>query len=855
MSQLLSIQQGILKSFKSNVIVGIELSFHQPSYDFSKVIQKITKRSQPESFSYEILRRFPVSILPPAQSSQMATKIMALDKKDNLEYVIYPIYSRWYLLVNEKKKTLAFWTSHIDYTQAFAKDLEVAAAAMFVLFTGSLNFYTMETRLTVINNIKDIIAERIEKVDPLTIEIMRGGKIFPIKTSQAHYGISSLPSGTRSFIYADSRGLFSVQYSKDIERAPLKLISEDTSYFRNEDLPFLLVGYEMDSKALINGGIHLKGKVYVINDCLMRSGSSLVNRKLEDRIIELNEVLTGFERDNEIFHFIGQMQSIARTPRDLFLLCQQVLSSRQTLFYKSSGLFFHQSQRYNQHTSYEWTGEISVETFIQGNTLLLENYHNREKKYLLEYPPSSLKKSMSLLDLSKNANVEEWTPYYQIYTESKHNISDPRIISRLPNKKVDVIYAEEVGTDEIEIIKKSLKPGGYLVLKIAEAELLHSAFITYPQYNEKLILPSAKDLGSISIDKVEFGRNSWVSTSLINLIDELELSLISNYILDREIVLNSTEEMLTRTFSGVILRYGNEELSGLREPIKKEIITEEEEEEEAPLPEFNIPKEPQEAVLESATPDVSIPVRNPIDVNRHVFPLTQRPDYKPTVIRIPGKLPMFKVMREELANIQVSVKPKIINKCEILQPGDYKTQWTLASHPVRRYGSIGDGSCLIHVILSCIDSNYPVIRKDDKNLNKKLVLSKKMAQDEREDLAEHFTREYYDTTDLKELPSSEFSYSKLKKNIRNPSSFIGHELIPFISDHYSINILFFTCDNEKEEYVRYRDSRDLKDYSERDWICILWVNENHFEMMGIATDSGYDLLFDYNDDRIKTILN
>jgi len=853
MTQLLSTQQSILRNYKDNIVIGLDLIQHKNEYNYSDILKRLAEKNiREEPFPYEIVKAIPVSILPEEKASQISVRMLVMKKSLSVNLSYYHIISRWYIIVDKAAKRVSAWTSHVDYTQDFLDDINYVAIRFFKFFTGSTLFYPSYVRIKIMSQLIKVLNDQVEKILPLSLEDMRGGKIFPLRPSNSYYSISSLPLGKRCFIFIDSTGFYTIEYKNDLLNAAMNLTGHDISYFDSNTFPLILTGYEINKLSRNNGGKGIKNKLYVINDCLTFGGASLVNAPLNDRIGYRDAVITSLDRENEEFSFIGQMQMQSKTPRGLFELLQQVLSKRNSLFYLSDGIFFQQSRGYARQNSYEWKKEFTEENFLGMNTNLLASYHEKEKKYLLDYPPSSLKKSMSLLDLSSTSDPTFWGSYYQIFTFNRGKTKNKRVIeinSLDDVKKVDVIYAEHLKEEDFATIREKLNKGGYLILKIAEKELIKASFIVYSQYDNKISLPDSS-LGEITLEGVKIGDNSYRSTSIKDIIAGLKFDIILNYILDKEIILNSTEEMLTRMFSGVILRYGDDELKDLHPPLKVEVKIEEVITEKVNIPDVNLPREPTIPIVESATPEIIFPNSFTDDL-RKITPITRTPGYKPTTIKVStGKSPKISI---SIPKEKEEKKTSSIIKCKSLKPGDKINQWNIKDEVVKRLGTIGDGSCLIHAISRVDNDDYPRLDKSE-NLQEDIQLAKEIIIKERKDLAKNFTLDEYNKYEFKNL-GEEYSYKKLYNTLKMPSEFIGHELIPYISDYYNLNILFITCAKDKETYEIYREGRNFEDYpKDRFWIIILWVDENHFETIGLVKNGKVNYLI-ADSDRIAKLFD
>lgn len=110
--------------------------------------------------------------------------------------------------------------------------------------------------------------------------------------------------------------------------------------------------------------------------------------------------------------------------------------------------------------------------------------------------------------------------------------------------------------------------------------------------------------------------------------------------------------------------------------------------------------------------------------------------------------------------------------------------------------------------------------------------------------------------------TEEISYKNYVKNISNPSYTIGIDMMEFISDFFNRDI-FIIDSNTRLPYVSLFSENNIK---RRKSIVILWVNSNHYEILGVKTknqikrnfshnnifiDKIYSFLFDHNRIRRK----
>lgn len=825
MTQLLTLQQSFIKQFGINTTVGIELITHRKQYDYKEIIKRLQSMNiQGSPFNYEVMKKIPVSILEKDKASQVAVKFNALVAVGDAPYVSYPIEGRWIIVANPKDETISIWTLKLEYTQDFAKTLGSVALLLFRLISGSAIFYSDDVRVKVIGQLSEVLNDQVEKIKFLSVNEIVSGIIYPIKASDAKFAISSLPSGKRYFLFVNLDGIYMISYQEKLENASMKLISNDTTMFDQFLFPFICVGYDIPPRFRRMGGKNIKAPMFVISDCLMISGASLVNSTLNERLENVNQIALATERENVDFHILVQNQLIPETPRGFFELTQQVLSSNQTLFYKSDGIFFHQNGAYNRTSSYEWNSQ-DVGVFLGMNTDLMTQYHQKERKFLLNVPINTLSKSMSLLDWSEHPNPKFWTSFYKIYSRETFDSKKVEKISSFEKSpKVDVVYLETVSDEILDNISKVLKPGGYLVLRIVEKELLHSAFIAYPQSQNQLVLP-----GNLEIVITRDAVNEHIATSIKKVMEKLNGKLLYNYILDREILLNSTEEMITRMYSGIVMTIGEGKLSGLQNLVKEEVQVVDLP--APPIPVVSLPVPLVEVYAQSAMPIVNISRNNQ------------------SFLRQLGKEPT------PIARPTTRVIKPVLQRCRSLSPGVSIQQWTLGRYPATRKGAIGDGSCLIHALSYLLEERYPTLEKSDPKLELQIKKAKEYINEERKKLAKDFTREVYEKLEISKVGLPELSYEYLKKLLNDPSRLIGYELIEYISDFYDINILFFTCDEQENKYDVYRESKKYDDYPKRDWVFILWVDENHFESLTRESRGEILYLAGENDSLPKNLLS
>lgn len=157
-----------------------------------------------------------------------------------------------------------------------------------------------------------------------------------------------------------------------------------------------------------------------------------------------------------------------------------------------------------------------------------------------------------------------------------------------------------------------------------------------------------------------------------------------------------------------------------------------------------------------------------------------------------------------------------------------------------RIGTIGDGSCFFHAILTSIDDEYI-------NMNK--VERKRRIKELRKSLSEIFTEDEYMSLangNIYELGKTlkRYSYDRMLKTLQDTKSWIGNEFLDFICKNMYLNIYIIT-DKDWSIYKQGIQKEYIYDEN-RPTVIILWQGGIHYETFGIydTIDKKIQVLFE-----------
>lgn len=182
---------------------------------------------------------------------------------------------------------------------------------------------------------------------------------------------------------------------------------------------------------------------------------------------------------------------------------------------------------------------------------------------------------------------------------------------------------------------------------------------------------------------------------------------------------------------------------------------------------------------------------------------------------------------------------RIVRETEILNVNEIvKINKSIFGENAVRIGTIGDGSCFFHAILTSIDDEYI-------NMNK--IERKRKIKELREDLSNSFTEDEYKNLangNIYELGKTveQFSYERMLMQLRDTKSWIGNEFLDFICKHIYLNI-YIIVDSDWNIYKQGIQKKDIYD-NKRPTIIILWQGGIHYEVFAI---------YDNIEEKIQTV--
>lgn len=167
-----------------------------------------------------------------------------------------------------------------------------------------------------------------------------------------------------------------------------------------------------------------------------------------------------------------------------------------------------------------------------------------------------------------------------------------------------------------------------------------------------------------------------------------------------------------------------------------------------------------------------------------------------------------------------------------------------------RIPTIGDGSCLLHALLYCCSGEY--IKKDRKE-------RMKMVRELRIDLANILDfkiiddKTIYQTLSRGELEEisknvKEVDKKYMQRHLKSPA-WLTASYIELLSLMFNINIIFISFNTKK---IYKTGDKELL-FQDRNTIFINYIEQGHFESLGIMTDDGMKTYFSKNSPIVKEI--
>lgn len=159
--------------------------------------------------------------------------------------------------------------------------------------------------------------------------------------------------------------------------------------------------------------------------------------------------------------------------------------------------------------------------------------------------------------------------------------------------------------------------------------------------------------------------------------------------------------------------------------------------------------------------------------------------------------------------------------------------------------TIGDGSCLLHAILGCCNKKYK-----ESNDNEKRHIVRQL----RHDLAELLEVKVNDTTFYQTLSRGQIEeisehiedvkIDHMKSYLKS-NKWLNYTFIEYFSTVFDVNIIFIS----NNKIYRLGDEELL--IKKRDTIFIHYIDQCHFESLGINTPLGIKTLFHFDNNIMK----
>lgn len=191
---------------------------------------------------------------------------------------------------------------------------------------------------------------------------------------------------------------------------------------------------------------------------------------------------------------------------------------------------------------------------------------------------------------------------------------------------------------------------------------------------------------------------------------------------------------------------------------------------------------------------------------------------------------------------------QIMKKNLLLRPLD-DTESPMRMNPLEgisklklvRFGVIGDGSCYVHACLKAFSKEYQTSMSD-----KRVSIAKNIRMDIADTITEEEfeqTKEWFEGAGFGNLDIEDF-----KQVMADPTRWIGQYLIPYVNRAFQINVFILSGVNP-EPYVFGQTSDKIN--SKLDSVVLYYINDNHYETVGVDEKEGIRTLFDFNHPLIK----
>lgn len=164
----------------------------------------------------------------------------------------------------------------------------------------------------------------------------------------------------------------------------------------------------------------------------------------------------------------------------------------------------------------------------------------------------------------------------------------------------------------------------------------------------------------------------------------------------------------------------------------------------------------------------------------------------------------------------------------------------LGEYPLVRIGVLGDGSCFLHCILYAMYGHHYVAESIKRRLE--------MVKELRGLLQREMTVEVFKKLGRGNVAEM-MGYREMMDHLGDERGWIGEELLEFLSDIFEIDIYILS---EKGLYVI--GGRELL-YKGRDSIILYYIEEKHYEIIGMEQGDVIKIKFSSKDFLIQLLKN
>ena len=165
--------------------------------------------------------------------------------------------------------------------------------------------------------------------------------------------------------------------------------------------------------------------------------------------------------------------------------------------------------------------------------------------------------------------------------------------------------------------------------------------------------------------------------------------------------------------------------------------------------------------------------------------------------------------------------------------------------------TIGDGSCFLHAVLQAFNNEY---RQRDLHGRIQMVRELRIALSKVFDEKSKNNRTFYQNLSRGEIEELSKIHPQLRKDFMikylKSGNWINFYFLEYISELLDINIIIVS---QKEKDFYYTGDNEIY-IKKRDSVFINYIDQAHFETLGVKTPSGIRTLFPYDSEEVKKSL-